>query len=223
MVCMARAASMLALEALERGIADRLAAHLADPLQPPCIAKKHEEHRRIADPRHARKQFADGGTLLRIADAQNRRLLKIRFCGRAQGAGDQEVKQFLARRLVAVSANGLPRKNAAHEVIVFSTLARGAAIAKPARNGFRDRRHQHGLAPKIRPDLPAAQSSTLFRDFGQFIANSTQLKDFGIGTDLRRQSWPLRSPGILSRRVLRGFLPLRQRLSDQPSSRDAEP
>jgi len=42
-------------------------------------------------------------------------------------------------------------------------------------------------------------------------------------------SWPLRSPGILSRRAPRGFLPLRRQLLDQPpwrcwtSRSDAEP
>src|ERR1700730_6918348 len=40
----------------------------------------------------------------------------------------------------------------------------------------------------------------------------------GIGTDLTRaNSWLLRSPGILSHRVLRRFLLPRWRLSDQPS------
>jgi hypothetical protein len=43
--------------------------------------------------------------------------------------------------------------------------------------------------------------------------------NFGIGTDPSdANSWPLRSPGILSRRAPRGFLPRRQQLLDQPST-----
>jgi hypothetical protein len=41
----------------------------------------------------------------------------------------------------------------------------------------------------------------------------------GIGTNPSdANSWPLRSPGILSRRAPRGFLPRRQQLLDQPST-----
>jgi hypothetical protein len=43
--------------------------------------------------------------------------------------------------------------------------------------------------------------------------------NFRIGIDPRdANSWPLRSPGILSRRAPRGFLPRRQQLLDQPST-----
>src|ERR1700733_5728537 len=66
-------------EAFERGVVDRLAAQFSDTIKPPCVAKKYEEDRRIADPRHAREQRADRGPLLGIAQTQNRRLLKVRL------------------------------------------------------------------------------------------------------------------------------------------------
>jgi hypothetical protein len=50
-----------------------------------------------------------------------------------------------------------------------------------------------------------------------FIANSTS-QNSGIGMDLRAaNSWPLRSPGILSRRAPCRFLLPRRQLLDQPS------
>jgi len=62
-------------------------------------------------------------------------------------------------------------------------------------------------------------ASAAGRDSRQFIANSTL-----VSQNLRNwhraeqcQFWLLRSPGILSRRVPRGFLPPRRRLLDQPS------
>jgi hypothetical protein len=59
------------------------------------------------------------------------------------------------------------------------------------------------------------------REFGRRIAYSTRgSKNLGIGMDLSdANSRPLRSPGILARRALRGFLPLRRQLLDQPSWR----
>jgi hypothetical protein len=74
-------------------------------------------------------------------------------------------------------------------------------------------------------NLPARSFGTIGRDLRQFITNSTPLQILEIGTDLRSANQRLlRSPGILSRRDLRGFLPLRRQLSDQPSrKRDAEP
>ena len=80
-------------EAFERAVADRLAAQLADALQPPRVAEKDEEDRRHADPGHAREQRADRGALGRIADPQDRGLLEVRFRRRAQGRGDQQVEQ----------------------------------------------------------------------------------------------------------------------------------
>jgi hypothetical protein len=60
-----------------------------------------------------------------------------------------------------------------------------------------------------------------FGKFGKPIAYSTRgSRNLGIGMDLSdASSWPLRSPGILARRALCGFLPLRRQLLDQPSWR----
>jgi hypothetical protein len=59
------------------------------------------------------------------------------------------------------------------------------------------------------------------RDSRRFIANSTlalqNLRNWHRAE--QRQFWLLRSPGILSRRVPRGFLPPGRRLLDQPSRR----
>jgi hypothetical protein len=52
----------------------------------------------------------------------------------------------------------------------------------------------------------------------------SKLREPEIGIDLSAaNSWLLRSPGILSRRALRGFFPLRRRLLDQPSPRMRNP
>ena len=51
-----------------------------------------------------------------------------------------------------------------------------------------------------------------------------EVQNLGIGMDLSdANSWLLRSPGILARRALRGFLPLRRQLLDQPSRRMRNP
>ncbi len=71
-------------ETFERSVPNRLAAHLADALQPPCITEEDEEHRRVCDPWHGRKQFADRRAFRRIAQAHDRGLLEIRLCRRAQ-------------------------------------------------------------------------------------------------------------------------------------------
>jgi hypothetical protein len=68
-------------------------------------------------------------------------------------------------------------------------------------------------------NLPTESFSTIGRDLRQFITNSTPLQNPGNWhRPAQCQSWLLRSPGILSRRGLGGFLPLRRRLSDQPSA-----
>jgi len=62
------------------------------------------------------------------------------------------------------------------------------------------------------------------RKFETSIANSTQGHNPGIGIDPSdANSWPLRSPGILSRGALCGFLPLRRQLLDQPSRQMRNP
>ena len=57
------------------------------------------------------------------------------------------------------------------------------------------------------------------RTFVTLIQLHRKFTNFGIGIDPSdANSWPLRSPGILSRRAPRGFLPLGQQLLDQPST-----
>lgn len=74
---------------------------------------------------------------------------------------------------------------------------------------------QAEITATLRPTPPWA---------GSWLANSEhpsptpQHRHTGIGKDpSTANSWLLRSPGILSRRVRRGFLPRRQQLLDQPS------
>src|ERR1700730_13465174 len=197
-------------EAFQRTVANRLAAQLADPLQPPGVAEKNEEHRRQPDPRHAREQSADRSALRRITDAQDRCLLEIRFGRSTQGRGDEQIKQAVARNRIAVAAHRLSRENPADEIVLGNTVAGWSAVAKAPLDRVRIGRHQCQPRPAIG-----------FWMFETFIANSTPgSKTLGIGIDPSdANSWLLRSPGILSRRALRGFLPLRRRLLDQPSTR----
>ena len=90
-----------------------------------------------------------------------------------------------------------------------NAIAGWSAIAKATLDRVRKGRHQFKL-----------RSANGFWIFETFIANSTpDSKNLGIGIDpSNANSWLLRSPGILSRRVLCGFLPLRRRLLDQPSN-----
>src|SRR6185436_3259463 len=118
-------------EAFQGAVAHRLAAHLADPLQPPGIAQEDEEHRRNADPGHRRKKRTDRCPLRRVRDAQDGRLLEVRLCRGAEGGGDQQIEKTLVWKDVAVTPDRLACQHTSYELIV-AAVPRGTAVAEPS-------------------------------------------------------------------------------------------
>ena len=54
-------------EQIEVIVRERLASQLGDARQPAAVGEKHQEHRRIRDPRHVRDQRGDGALLVLVA------------------------------------------------------------------------------------------------------------------------------------------------------------
>ena len=134
-VCIASAASTLALKKPSSvPLRDRLAAQFADALEPPGIAEKDEEHRRIADPGHGRETARRSRRALRVAHAQDRGLLEIRLGGRAERRGDQQIEQRFVRHVVAVAPHGLAREHPADEFVVFGAFPDGPPSPKRRSN-----------------------------------------------------------------------------------------
>ncbi len=91
-------------EQIEVIVGERFATELGNRRQTPAVRSKHEEYRRIIDPRHLRNKRHNGLSYRGVADDDDIALLEIAFGWGREGACAKEAKQIGRYRARQVSS-----------------------------------------------------------------------------------------------------------------------